>query len=170
MEILGKLGINGKILLAQVVNFFLLMYLLKRFLYKPILDILKERQNKIDKGLRDAEKAEKKFQAADEKIQLKIDRANQKVDLILAKAEKESKEYREETEKEAKEKINQWEKEAKQHIGEEKAKIVEDVKKQISPLIIEVAQKIISQKINGKDRLNLTKEIGMEIKKIKGKD
>ena len=37
MEILDKLGINGKILLAQVVNFFLLMYILKRYLYQPLL-------------------------------------------------------------------------------------------------------------------------------------
>lgn len=52
-------GINGKLLLAQSVNFALLVAGLTFFLYKPVLKILKERQELIEKGVRDAEAASK---------------------------------------------------------------------------------------------------------------
>jgi F-type H+-transporting ATPase subunit b len=52
-------GINGKLLLAQSVNFALLVAGLTFFLYKPVLKILKERQELIEKGVKDAEAASK---------------------------------------------------------------------------------------------------------------
>ena len=61
MELLSNLGINGKLLLAQIVNFFILLYILKRFAYKPILKVLDDRKEKIEKGLRDAENAKDKL-------------------------------------------------------------------------------------------------------------
>ncbi|MBM3256029.1 MAG: F0F1 ATP synthase subunit B [Candidatus Moranbacteria bacterium] len=167
MDILGKLGINGKILLAQVVNFFLLLYVLKRFLYGPLLRILQERENKIKRGLEDAEKAQKKFEEADKKIQVKMEKANQKIDLILAKAYKESKEYKEDSEREVREKIKEMKEEAQKYIENEKRKITEEVKKKIGPLVVAVAQKIITQRISEKDRMDMIKETQREITKIK---
>jgi len=167
MDILGKLGINGKILLAQVVNFFLLLYVLKRFLYGTLLRILQERENKIKRGLEDAEKAQKKFEEADKKIQVKMEKANQKIDLILAKAYKESKEYKEDSEREVREKIKEMKEEAQKYIENEKRKITEEVKKKIGPLVVAVAQKIITQRISEKDRMDMIKENQREITKIK---
>jgi len=46
MEFLGKLGIDGKILIAQLINFGLLLWFLKRFLYKPLIERI-EKDEKI---------------------------------------------------------------------------------------------------------------------------
>ncbi len=47
--------INWFTLIAQVINFIILMWLLKRYLYKPILKAIDERENKIKAQLNDAE-------------------------------------------------------------------------------------------------------------------
>lgn len=47
--------INWFTVVAQVLNFFLLVWLLKRFLYKPILNAISEREDKIEKQIKDAE-------------------------------------------------------------------------------------------------------------------
>lgn len=51
MESLKQFGIEPFYLFAQIVNFLVLLYLLKRFLYKPILEMLKKREEKIREGL-----------------------------------------------------------------------------------------------------------------------
>lgn len=57
MEILQNFGFKPELFIAQIVNFLILAYLFKRFLYKPILTVLRERQEIIKKGLSDSEKA-----------------------------------------------------------------------------------------------------------------
>ncbi len=56
-EIINAFGIDGRLIIIQVVNFGILMVALGYFLYKPILRILKEREDKITQGLKDAEDA-----------------------------------------------------------------------------------------------------------------
>ena len=48
MELFGKLGIEWKLLLAQGLNFILLLIILRKFLYKPILKMLDERRAKAE--------------------------------------------------------------------------------------------------------------------------
>ena len=50
MELLGNLGINGKLFMAQLINFAILFFILRKFAYQPILKVLDERKDKIDKG------------------------------------------------------------------------------------------------------------------------
>ncbi len=63
MGLLENLGINWKILLAQVVNFLLVLYLLKRFVFSSFLEVLKKRKEKIEEGIRKSEAAEGIIQA-----------------------------------------------------------------------------------------------------------
>ena len=52
--IIKNLGIDWKIFLAQLVNFGIVFFVLKKFAFSPIQKLLKERQSKIEKGLDDA--------------------------------------------------------------------------------------------------------------------
>jgi len=61
MEIFNQFGINPLLLLAQVVNFAVLLFILKRFLYKPILKVLEERKKRIEESLKNAEEIEKRL-------------------------------------------------------------------------------------------------------------
>jgi len=74
-----QLGIDFKLLLAQIVNFSIITIVLTKFLYKPIVNFVKKRQQKIDEGLALAEKMK------EEKEKLEIDRKE-----ILKKARKEA--------------------------------------------------------------------------------
>ncbi len=60
-ELIEKLGIDWKLLLAQAANFLIILVVLRFTLYKPLIRILSERRMKIDQGLRDAEAAGKRL-------------------------------------------------------------------------------------------------------------
>jgi F-type H+-transporting ATPase subunit b len=58
-ELLKSFGIDYKLLLAQIFNFFLIFFVLYKFLFKPISKIIEERERKIAEGLKNREEAEK---------------------------------------------------------------------------------------------------------------
>ena len=53
------LGIDLKLLIAQVVNFGILLFVLSKFLYKPVVTMLEERQKKAEQTIKDSDKATK---------------------------------------------------------------------------------------------------------------
>lgn len=57
MELLENFGFKPELFVAQIVNFLILFYVFKRFLYKPIQKVLKERSERIAKGLKEAEES-----------------------------------------------------------------------------------------------------------------
>lgn len=56
-ELIKTLGINWKLLLAQALNFLIILAILRLTVYKPLLRVLRERREKIERGLKDAEAA-----------------------------------------------------------------------------------------------------------------
>jgi F-type H+-transporting ATPase subunit b len=57
MELIKNFGLDPTLLAAQIVNFLIILLILKKFLYKPVLDSLKKRQVTIKEGLKQAEEA-----------------------------------------------------------------------------------------------------------------
>jgi len=59
---MNGLGIDWQLLIAEIINFVILLLILKRFLYKPFLRLLEQRRVKIEEGIKKAEEAEKSLQ------------------------------------------------------------------------------------------------------------
>ncbi|MDP3988292.1 MAG: F0F1 ATP synthase subunit B [Candidatus Levybacteria bacterium] len=59
MELIKNFGIDPMLLGAQVINFLIVLFLLKKLMYKPVLKLLKNRENTIKEGLAKAEEAQK---------------------------------------------------------------------------------------------------------------
>lgn len=83
MEILNQFGFEPILFAAQIVNFLILAIIFKKFLYKPILKVLKDRQKNIEKGLKDAEEAKIELEAAEEKKDAIIKAASKEAEAIL---------------------------------------------------------------------------------------
>lgn len=67
-DIIHAFGIDARLIIIQIVNFGLLMVALGYFLYKPVLNLLRVREEKIAQGLKDAEDAaQAKTEAGTEK-------------------------------------------------------------------------------------------------------
>ena len=67
MEILKNFGIQPTLLLAQIVNFTIILFVLKKFFYKPITKVLEERKRRIEESLKNADEIEAKLQKTAEK-------------------------------------------------------------------------------------------------------
>ncbi len=63
---MDELGLNLPVLIAQVVNFFLLLVLLRIFLYKPILEMLDRRAQRVKEGMEAADESKERASAAEQ--------------------------------------------------------------------------------------------------------
>lgn len=103
----GQLGIDWKLFLSQAVNFFILLIILRAFVYKPLLIVIKKRNEKIKEGLKKAEEADVRLKEVDNIAKGKIknaeleavgiikiteEKAKQLEKLLQNKAEKEQEE------------------------------------------------------------------------------
>jgi len=148
MGIFESLGINWKILLGQIVNFLLVLYLLKRFALKPFLKILNERKEKIEGGVKNAENAERKIQLAGEERDKILKEGREKANLILRKSEERGKGKEEEILRRTEEEKMRILAEAKRLGQIEVNKMKGEFSKKNLELVLNLTEKILKEKVD----------------------
>jgi F-type H+-transporting ATPase subunit b len=150
----------------QTVLFVGLIFLLRKFAWKPILNAVNEREEKIQGALKAAEEAEKKMQALNNESEALLKQAREERDQIL----KEAREARETMIGEAKGKASaEADKiiaQARETINNEKMAAITELKNQVAVLSIEIAEKILKEQLSGDDKQkamvdNLLKEVNL---------
>lgn len=164
LEIFEKLGLDYKLIIAQSVNFVLLLLILQRLAYKPILKVLQDRSDKIEKSLEQAKKIEEELKNTEETKLIEIKKAKKEAEIIIKEAyetaEKKSKESIENTTTKAQAILDKTKKE----ILSEKEKSVEEAKKEISDISIQIAEKIITSHIDKNQQKSLVDDVLSKIK------
>ncbi|MCX6761376.1 MAG: F0F1 ATP synthase subunit B [Candidatus Moranbacteria bacterium] len=159
-ELIKTFHIEVNLLVAQMVNFAIVLFVLYRFAYKPVLKTLNSRTNKIEKGLADADAAGKKLEEIVEKEKDVLATAKKEAQEIIKMAEEQAKANSMSIVLEAR---NQSEKllvGAKSQIEQEKNKMLVEVKGEIANLVVLATEKIIGEKLDKeKDRELIEKSI-----------
>ncbi len=84
--IVEAFGIDGHLILVQIINFAILMVALAYFLYTPILNMLRDREEKIAAGIRDAEAAAVAKASAEEEKKVVLTDAHKKATEVSTRA------------------------------------------------------------------------------------
>jgi F-type H+-transporting ATPase subunit b len=138
MDILKNFGVDPILVGAQIVNFLIIFYLLKRFLYKPVLGMLKKRADKIQEGLKQAEESRLMLEKTLEEEKKLLTKAQDTAKKIIEqsriqalevsqKIEENTKQQAERILSEAKEQINQESKETERKLSEKVSLLAEDM-------------------------------------------
>ena len=161
MEELVKIfHIDIKLILAQMVNFTIVLLVLYKFAYKPILKILNDRTEKIDKGLKDAENAARKMEEMTEKEKEILGEAKKEAQKIITEAEKVGTKNKEEIIIESNKQAEKILVDAEKKIESEKTKMFTEVKAEVADLIVAATGKIINEKLDTrKDKELIEKSI-----------
>jgi F-type H+-transporting ATPase subunit b len=135
MEILAKLGIEPQFLIAQAVNFGLLLFILYKFAYQPILKMLNARTEKIEKSIAYAAEIETKLANTETETSKIIENAKVEAKKILAEAESASKETTKAMLAAAEAKASEIVARADENIQKEKEQIMTEVKENVSEIV-----------------------------------
>lgn len=155
--------INPGLAIWTVITFIVLLLVLKRFAWKPLLQALEKREENIRKSIEDAEKAKTEAEEQLEKYNKIIDKAKSESNKILQEGKERAEVLKNEVIADAKKEANQLIENAKKEIELQKDKAVEDLKIQAANLSVLAASKFISSKITQQEQDNI---IGEAIKEL----
>jgi F-type H+-transporting ATPase subunit b len=137
------------LLFWQTVTFLVLLLLLGRFAWKPIMSSLREREETIEGALRSAELARQemtKLRADNERL---LDEARAERDAMMRKAQQTADAIVEEAKNKAAAESNRIVESARAAIQSERQAAVDDIRRQVATLSVDIAEKVIRRQING---------------------
>jgi F-type H+-transporting ATPase subunit b len=150
----------------QTVLFVGLIFLLKKFAWKPILNAVNEREEKIQKALKAAEEAEKKIQELNNQSEALLKQAREERDQILKEARMAKEAIIAEAKAKATAEADKIIAQSRETINNEKMAALTELKNQVAVLSIEIAEKIIKEHISDDAKQkalveNLLKEVNL---------
>ena len=164
-KLLAPLGLNFKLLFIQLIGFLLLYWLLKKFLFGRIVEMIQKRGDEIRGAYEENEKTREKANEIKAEYEKKLQKAKHEAELIIQdaieKAEKAGQDIIEKTRLEA----AQIRDKGLVEIEQEKKRVVVEVRNDIVNLSVEIASKIIGKTIDPEEAGRFSDDV---IKKIGG--
>ena len=145
-QLFEAFGIDWRLLIAQAINFGVLLAALTYFLYKPVMKTLDERKEKVAKGVEDAIAAEQKLSEADTVASERLQSAEGEAEAIVASARDAAQGERTRIVKDAEARAASVASDAEARAEELRAKAIRDSEKEIARLAILAAEKTLREK------------------------
>ncbi len=145
MELLAKLGVDWRLLVAQLINFGILLAVLYKFLYKPVLKLLHERSAKIEDGLKNAEAVEVKLKEAAALFEAKTREARAEAAKLFDAAKKDVDGLRVELVAKAQKESDQIVEAGRVRLAVEKEKMMHDAQAELGDLVAQATKHELGQ-------------------------
>ena len=141
-----------------ILTFLLLLSVLAKFAWKPLLKMLKDREEMIRNSLYDAEKAQTELARLNSEGEEIINKARSEAQEILSQGKASVAKMREDTLNDAKEKAKLITEDAQKQIQVEKEKAIAEIKGEVVNLSLSVAEKLIKKNLSREDNKALIDE------------
>lgn len=165
-ELFYKLGIDWKLILIQIVNFSLLLFVLTILLYKPLLNVIKERKKNVDDAIKFIKDAELKVVEVEKLNKEKIAQAENRAISIINNAQQEALKVKNDILEQAKLKSSEIIKETNDLVERIKIESLENLMKEAKLLVRDAILKTVSLDPDKIDEKLISKALE-EIKKEK---
>lgn len=145
MELLQNLGIDWRLLIAQLINFVILLAVLYKFLYKPVLKLLHDRSARIEEGLKNADNAEAKLKEASAAYEGKVLEARGEAQKIMETAKKEGEKIKAEVVAAAQKESEKIVASGRSRLNAEKEKMMREAEDELADLVEHATEHVLGQ-------------------------
>lgn len=159
MEILNQFGINPVLLAAQIVNFLILLFLLKKFLYGPILKVLNERKKRIEESLKNAEEIELQLQKTKEKSEEILADTLKKAQKIMDQTKEAAAQMLADTHHTSEQILLKAEEDGKKIVELQKQVLMDQMKESAGRLVLVAFEKIMGKPAREEQKKLIEKEV-----------
>ena len=164
MQVLRTLGLNWKLFIAQAINFSIILFILWRWVFKPVAGALEARRQKIEESVKKAEEIEraKGELAAARERQLKQTRLE--AENVLNKALAEAQNIKQETVTSAQKEAEKILANAQRAMAVEKDQMMRELREEVATLTVMAVEKILHEKLDGKKDSKMIQEVLSKMK------
>ena len=145
---MADLGVNLWLLIAYLVNFIILLGILRLFAYKPLLRVLDQRAERIRESLAAADRAREEAATSQAAIQEQLNEARREGQRLLDQAREASDRYREEEMARARQEAEAFVARARSDIQRERDAAIEEVRSNFGDLAITAAEQVIRRSLD----------------------
>ena len=160
---IGALGINLPSLLAQLINFTLLMVLLSVLAYKPLLRVMDERRKRIQEGLEAAEESKNRLSETEKEVARELEKARQEGQALISQAQQMSSRTQEEGRTQARAEAEQLLERARSEIQMERDSAIAELRREFASLTIIAAERVIRRSLDQETHRQLIEEVLAEV-------
>ena len=150
--------LDGWTFLAQICNLMIQLVIFKKFLLKPIKQVIADRKAKADSEIADAQKLRTEAEAMKAEYEQNLQNARTEANQIVATAQKTATARSEEIVGEARAQAAALKQKAEADIAQERKKAVNEVKDEIGGIAMEIASKVVERENSEKDHKDLIDE------------
>lgn len=158
MQALETLGINLPSLLWHTVNFLILLALLWRFLYKPVVRMLDERSDRIKESMQRAEAIKEQLARTHEETQAALESARKEAQAIADQASQIGEQIKAQARKDAQTEADKILVQARQQIEQERRQMMAELRLEMASLVVSAAGKVIGQQLDDRAQHQLVEE------------
>lgn len=155
----GTFGLRGDLFAAQLINFLLVLLVLWRFAYRPIMRMLEERETKIAESVKNAEAIEKRLRDADAEHTKVVNAARVEAQAILEKAVSDTELRKNEMVEAAKREVERVIQKGKQQLDEERVAMLVTARKDLVDIAVKAAAKILTEGLTEKKSQSMAEEM-----------
>ena len=141
-----------------ILTFLLLVFVLAKFAWKPLLKMLQDREDMVRSSLEDAEKAKSELERLNEESEAIMAKARSEAQSILADGKAAAEKVKDDIIAKSKDQANKIREDAGNQIQVEKDKAISEIKKEVVNLTLSVAEKLIQKNLSDADNKSLIEE------------
>ena len=151
MEVQQFISIAPWTVIFQILNLLLLMVLFKKYLFKPVTEILEKRQAEIEGHYQEAQQAETDAKAMKADYESKMAGARQEADRVIKTATESANAMSASIVEDARTQADQLKRRAQTEIDLERRRAFDEVKGELSGIALDIASQVIEREVNEKD-------------------
>lgn len=160
-----KLGINLPYFISQLVNFGLIAALLTMLLYRPVLNMLQQRKDRIAKSMADVDAAREAAARAQQDYDRRIAEAQRKAQEIIGQAAQSGEKVAAEIEAEARREAEAIKQKAHEEAAAEKERVLSEVQNQIASLSMAATERVLGRAVDQNTQRELIDQFMAELGK-----
>ena len=153
------LGFNIPLLLAQVINFLIVLVALRLFLYRPVLNMLDRRAQRVKEGLEAADQSKTQAQQAEEQVAQQLAEARSQGQALIGQAQEAASRIQEEARGQARREGEVLLERARSEIQLERDQAIAELRREFADITVNAAEKVIGQSLDRQAHRRLIDEV-----------
>jgi F-type H+-transporting ATPase subunit b len=156
---MDQLGVNLPLLIVQVLTFLAVLFALRVFLYRPVMEMLDQRAQRVREGLEAADQSKVQAAEAEQDVAQQLQEARQQGQALIAQAQEAGKRIEEEARAQARREGDALLERARNEIQLERDQAIAELRREFADLTINAAEKVINQSLDGQAHRRLIEEV-----------
>jgi F-type H+-transporting ATPase subunit b len=157
-QVLATLGINGRDFLLHTINFVVLIFLLRKVLYRPVITMLDERQRRIRESIERAERVRLEAERADQEREGQLAETRRQVREMLDQATQTAERIQADARDKAEQQARAIVERAQQEAASERAQAMADLRREVGTLAVLAAERVIGRNLDDQSQRKLVEE------------